>query len=89
MCHLAFWLVKGCLFLQGEAEDASEHHPGQRLGVWMKLDLCFESSIFCCLQSPFARWQVSHGLSLGVSDSRLENKPKPAVLSQMDGQNWL
>lgn len=89
MCHIAFWLVKGCLYWQGEAGLTSEHHPGQRMRVWMKLDLSFVSSIFCCLQRLFARWQVSHGLSLGISDSRLENKPKPTMLSQMDGQNWL
>lgn len=51
----------------------------------MKPDLCFVSSIFCCLQRLLSRWQVSHGLSLGISDSRLKGKPKPAMFSQMDG----
>lgn len=76
-CHLDFWLVKDCLYLQGETETAPEHHPGQRVGVWMKLDLCFVSSIFSCLQRLFARWQE-------ISDSRLENKPRlPCFLSWM------
>lgn len=45
-----------------------------------------------CLLLPakaLCKVEVSHGLSLGIPDSRFENTPKPATFSQMDGQNWL
>lgn len=52
----------------------------------MKLDLCFGSSFFCCLQSLFAGWQINHGLSLEIPDCRLENKPKMPCLLRWVGR---
>lgn len=82
MYHPAFWLGKDCLHLQGETQAAtgtSEPGPGQWVGDWVKLDLCFGSIFFCCLQSLFAGQRINHRLSLEISNCRLEKKPKPKM----------
>lgn len=92
MCHPAFWLGKDCLHLQGGTQAAtgtSEPGPGQWVGDCTKLDLCFGSSFFYCLQSLFAGQQINHWLGLEIPDCRLENKPQDAVSAQMDGRNSL
>ena len=89
MCHPALWLGKDCLHLQGETQAATgtcEPGPGQWVGDWVKLDLCFDSSSFCCLQSLFAGRQRNYGLSLEISDCRLENKPKMPCLLRWIGR---
>jgi len=88
MCHPTFWLGKDCLHLQGETQAAtgtSEPGPGHWVGDWVKLDLCFSSSFFCCLQSLFEGWEINHRFVLEISHYRLENKPKmPCLLRWMN-----
>lgn len=84
MCEPAFWLGRDCLHMQGKTQAAtgtSEPGPSQWVENGVKLDLGFSSSLSCCLQNLFACWQINHGLSLKISDCRLENKPKiPCLL---------